>query len=74
MKVSHVTTRLIRTPADNPLVVGIDVGNATRDFVTLELGTDQGLVGIGLTFFGVKEVTDWGGDISKMPQAAVTHA
>ena len=37
MKVSHVTTRLIRTPADNPLVVGIDVGNATRDFVTLEL-------------------------------------
>ena len=52
MKVSHVTTRLIRTPADNPLVVGIDRGNATRDFVTLELGTDQGLVGIGLTFFG----------------------
>ena len=52
MKVSHVTTRLIRTPADNPLVVGIDHGNATRDFVTLELGTDQGLVGIGLTFFG----------------------
>ena len=52
MKVSHVTTRLIRTPADNPLVVGIDVGNATRDFVTLELGTDQGLIGIGPTFFG----------------------
>src|SRR5262245_18799446 len=52
MKVTHVTTRLIRTPADNSLVVGIDVGNATRDFVTLELGTDQGLVGVGLTFFG----------------------
>jgi len=52
MKISHVTTRLLRTPADNPLVVGIDVGNATRDFVTLELGTDQGLVGVGLTFFG----------------------
>src|SRR5499426_96608 len=52
MKISHVTTRLLRTPADNPLVVGIDVGDATRDFVTLELGTDQGLVGIGLTFFG----------------------
>src|SRR5262245_17663172 len=52
MKVSHVTTRLLRTPADNPLVVGIDIGNATRDFVTLELQTDQGLVGVGLTFFG----------------------
>src|SRR5262245_20541925 len=52
MKVSHVNTRLLRTPADNPLVVGIDVGTATREFVTLELGTDQGLVGVGLTFFG----------------------
>ena len=52
MKVNHVTTRLLRTPADNPLVVGIDVGNATREFVALELGTDQGLVGVGLTFFG----------------------
>ena len=52
MKVSHVTTRLLRTPADNPLVVGIDHGTATREFVTLELGTDQGLVGLGLTFFG----------------------
>ena len=40
MKVSHVTTRLLRTPADNPLVVGVDVGTATREFVTLELGTD----------------------------------
>jgi hypothetical protein len=48
MKVTHVTTRRLRTPADNPLVVGIDVGTATREFVTLELGTDQGLV--GLTF------------------------
>jgi L-alanine-DL-glutamate epimerase-like enolase superfamily enzyme len=52
MKVSHVTTRVLRTPADNPLVVGIDVGAAAREFVTLELGTDQGLVGLGLTFFG----------------------
>ncbi len=52
MKVNHVSTRLLRTPADNPLVVGIDVGNATREFVALELGTDQGLVGVGLTFFG----------------------
>jgi L-alanine-DL-glutamate epimerase-like enolase superfamily enzyme len=52
MKVTHVTTRVLRTPADNPLVVGIDVGAATREFVTLELGTDQGLVGLGLTFFG----------------------
>jgi L-talarate/galactarate dehydratase len=52
MKVTHVKTRIIQTPADSPLVVGIPVGNATREFVTLELGTDAGLEGIGLTFFG----------------------
>jgi L-alanine-DL-glutamate epimerase-like enolase superfamily enzyme len=52
MKITHVTTRVIRTPADNPLVVGLPPTSETRDFVTLELGTDQGLVGIGLTFFG----------------------
>src|SRR5436190_1283768 len=52
MKITHVTTRALRTPADNPLVVGLPASADTRDFVTLELGTDQGLTGIGLTFFG----------------------
>src|SRR3989449_11534717 len=52
MKVTHVKTRIISTPAGNPLVVGIPVGTATREFVTLELGTDAGVEGIGLTFFG----------------------
>jgi L-alanine-DL-glutamate epimerase-like enolase superfamily enzyme len=52
MKITHVTTRHLRTPADNPLVVGLPAPTDTREYVTLELGTDQGLVGIGLTFFG----------------------
>src|SRR5881409_4005007 len=52
MKITHVTARVLRTPADNPLVVGLPVPTDTREFVTLELGTDQGLVGVGLTFFG----------------------
>ena len=52
MKVSHVTTRVLRTPGDNPLVVGLPAPTDTREFVTLELGTDPGLVGLGLTFFG----------------------
>jgi L-alanine-DL-glutamate epimerase-like enolase superfamily enzyme len=52
MEITHVTTRVLRTPADNPLVVGLPAPTDTREFVTLELGTDQGLVGIGLTFFG----------------------
>jgi L-alanine-DL-glutamate epimerase-like enolase superfamily enzyme len=28
------------------------VGDATREFVTLELGTDEGIQGVGITFFG----------------------
>src|ERR1700694_944177 len=52
MKITHVTTRVLSTPADNPLVVGLPTGSDTREFVTLELGTDAGLVGLGLTFFG----------------------
>ncbi|MEK7806767.1 MAG: mandelate racemase/muconate lactonizing enzyme family protein [Chloroflexota bacterium] len=50
MKVTRARTRLLRTPADNPLVVGIPAGDATRAFVTLELETDEGIDGIGLTF------------------------
>ena len=52
MKITHVTTRVLRTPADNRFVVGLPAPADTREFVTLELGTDQGLVGLGLTFFG----------------------
>jgi L-alanine-DL-glutamate epimerase-like enolase superfamily enzyme len=51
MKVTRVQTRILQTPADNPLVVGLPV-EGTREFVTLELGTDEGIEGIGLTFFG----------------------
>lgn len=52
MKITRVTTRVLRTPADSPLVVGLPAPTDTREFVTLELGTDQGLVGLALTFFG----------------------
>jgi L-talarate/galactarate dehydratase len=52
MKVTQITTRILRTPADNPLVVGLPSGNDTREFVTVELDTDEGIEGIGLTFFG----------------------
>jgi L-alanine-DL-glutamate epimerase-like enolase superfamily enzyme len=51
MQVTQVQTRVLQTPADNPLVVGLPV-EGTREFVTLELRTDEGLEGIGLTFFG----------------------
>jgi len=52
MIVTKATSRVLRTPADNPLVVGVPADGATRDFVTLELDTDEGIQGIGLTFFG----------------------
>lgn len=52
MKVTQVKTRVLQTPADNPLVVGLPPTRETREFVTLELVTDDGLEGIGLTFFG----------------------
>ena len=52
MKITHAKTRILQTPADHPLVTGIPTGDATREFVTLELGTDEGVEGIGLTFFG----------------------
>ena len=51
MKITRARTRVVRTPADNPLVVGIPQPG-TREFVTLELDTDEGIQGIGLTFFG----------------------
>ena len=52
MKITHVQTHVLRTPAGNPLVVGLPAPTDTREFVTVELGTDQGLTGLGLTFFG----------------------
>ena len=51
MKLTRSTTRVLITPADNPLVVGVPQPG-TREFVTLELDTDEGIQGIGITFFG----------------------
>ena len=52
MKITGFASHIVQTPADNPLVVGLPERNDTREFVTLELQTDQGLTGVGLTFFG----------------------
>ncbi|MFN8524605.1 MAG: mandelate racemase/muconate lactonizing enzyme family protein [Chloroflexota bacterium] len=52
MKITHVTTHVINTPAENPLTFGLPTPPERHDYVVLELGTDQGLVGVGVTFFG----------------------
>ena len=53
MKVTAARTRLLHAPPnnplDNPLIVGVPPSSPTRTFVTLELETDEGLQGIGLT-------------------------
>jgi L-alanine-DL-glutamate epimerase-like enolase superfamily enzyme len=52
VKITDVTTRVLSMPAESPLVFGRPEAVARHDFVTLELGTDQGLVGVGVTYFG----------------------
>lgn len=51
MKITQLKTRVLQTPGDSPLVVGLPPMD-DRQFVTLELGTDEGIEGIGVTFFG----------------------
>jgi L-alanine-DL-glutamate epimerase-like enolase superfamily enzyme len=52
MKVTHFRSRILQTLADNPLVVGLPPPTTTREFVTVEMATDAGIEGIGITFFG----------------------
>jgi L-alanine-DL-glutamate epimerase-like enolase superfamily enzyme len=52
MKITHIQTQIVRLPADEPLAGGPVVAGATRDFVALQVGTDAGIEGIGVTFFG----------------------
>jgi L-alanine-DL-glutamate epimerase-like enolase superfamily enzyme len=52
MKVNQVTARILSTPADNPLVVSLPAPSATREFVAVQVETDDGIDGVGITFFG----------------------
>ncbi len=52
MKISRIQTQIVRLPADEPLAGGPDTPGATRNIVTLRIGTDAGIEGIGYTFFG----------------------
>ena len=54
MKITHVTTRVLDTLDETPLVSGLpEPGEhvGPRQLLTVELGTDQGLVGLGVTFW-----------------------
>ena len=52
MKISSVHTRIVKLPADEPLADAPDNPGGTRPFVTLEIDTDAGIQGIGVTYFG----------------------
>ncbi len=52
MKITHIATQIVKLPDDEPLANGPAAKGATRNFVTLTIGTDQGIEGIGATFFG----------------------
>ena len=52
MKITRIDSRIVRLPYEEPLAGGPVPPGATRDFVTLTMHTDEGIAGIGVTFFG----------------------
>src|SRR5262249_18125003 len=52
MQISGIRSQIVALPADEPLADAAENPNATRPIVTLEIATDDGLVGIGVTYFG----------------------
>ena len=54
MKITHVTTRVLDTLDETPLVAGLPEPlehTGPRQLLTVELGTDEGVVGLGVTFW-----------------------
>jgi L-alanine-DL-glutamate epimerase-like enolase superfamily enzyme len=64
MKITGLETRIVKLPLDEPLADGPTPAGATQNFVTLRLQTDEGVEGIGISFFG-------GGTMSGALKAAI---
>jgi L-alanine-DL-glutamate epimerase-like enolase superfamily enzyme len=52
MKISKVIAQILRIPEDDPLADMPEDGNRLRPIVTVQIQTDAGLEGIGLTLYG----------------------
>jgi L-alanine-DL-glutamate epimerase-like enolase superfamily enzyme len=52
MKITRVESRVARLPGDEPLAGGPGFHRQFLEFVTLRVQTDEGVEGIGVTFFG----------------------
>lgn len=52
MKISQVKTNLVRLPIEEPLVNAPPFPGMQREFITVQILTDDGIEGIGITTFG----------------------
>jgi len=52
MKISSIRSQIVALPNDEPLAGFSENPNATNPIVTLRVGTDDGVEGIGVTYFG----------------------
>jgi L-alanine-DL-glutamate epimerase-like enolase superfamily enzyme len=64
MKITQFETRIVGVPLDEPLANGPAPKGVMQNFVTLRLRTDEGVEGIGISYFG-------GGTMSAALKAAV---
>ena len=56
MKIQQVKTQFVRLPVEEPLVGAPPMPTMQREFVTVQIFTDDGIEGIGVTGFGSKLV------------------
>ena len=54
MKIREIKTNLVRLPLEEPLVGAPPMPGMLREFVTVQVMTDDGIEGIGVTTFGGK--------------------
>jgi L-alanine-DL-glutamate epimerase-like enolase superfamily enzyme len=52
MKITRIHSQMVKLPADEPLAGGPAFYRPFHEFVTLEIETDAGIEGIGITTFG----------------------
>src|SRR5438477_11740124 len=52
MKISHIRSQVLVLPEADPLADSPENPNAARPIVILRIGTDDGIEGIAVTFYG----------------------
>jgi L-talarate/galactarate dehydratase len=52
MKISHIRSQILVLPEADPLANSPENPNAARPIVILQVGTDDGIEGIAVTFYG----------------------